>query len=117
MAIISGSIHLYTQDSILDFPQALNMEKNTIYRKIGLECMTCHNFFSFYPGSENIKMFPVVLIVKDVMVQGNMYRIFNLEFVDTSKFFDYSIVKPANLSIEQNELCSRCHVQKFCFKV
>ena len=34
------------------------------------------------------------------------------QLVDTSKFFDYSIVNPINLSIElQNELCSRCHVQ------
>ena len=36
----------------------------------------------------------------------------NGNLTDTAKYTDYSIVNPANLSIElQNDLCARCHLQ------
>ncbi len=107
----------YTQDSILDFPPGFEIGKNTRFnRKIGLECMTCHNAFPhFVLGSENkFKSVPVGIDCERCHGPGNLH-VSNIQsgiLVDTSKFFDYSIVNPINLSIElQNELCSRCHVQ------
>ena len=107
----------YTQDSILDFPPGFEHGNNTRYnRKIGLECMTCHNSFPHFTlGSENkYQNVPSGIDCERCHGPGELH-VSNIQsgiLVDTSKFFDYSIVNPANLSIElQNELCSRCHVQ------
>lgn len=107
----------YTQDSILDFPPGFEHGKNTRFdRKIGLECMTCHNAFPhFILGSENkFSSVPSGIDCERCHGPGELH-VSNIQsgfLVDTSKFFDYSIVNPTNLSIElQNELCSRCHVQ------
>ena len=45
----------YTQDSILDFPPGFDNSDNTrFFRKMGLECITCHNAYpAFVLGSEN----------------------------------------------------------------
>ena len=107
----------YTQDSILDFPPGFEHGKNTRFtRKIGLECMTCHNAFPhFILGSENkFESVPSGIDCERCHGPGDLH-VSNIQsgiLIDTSKFFDYSIVNPVNLSIElQNELCSRCHIQ------
>ena len=107
----------YTQDSILDFPPGFEYGKNTRFtRKIGLECMTCHNAFPhFILGSENkFESVPNGIDCERCHGPGDLH-VSNIQsgiLIDTSNFFDYSIVNPGNLSIElQNELCSRCHVQ------
>jgi len=107
----------YTQDSILDFPPGFEYGNNSRYdRKIGLECMSCHNAFPhFNLGSENkFEKIPTGIDCERCHGPGSLHvtNIQSGQLVDTSKFFDYSIVNPINLSIElQNELCSRCHVQ------
>ena len=107
----------YTQDSILDFPPGFEHGNNSRYdRKIGLECMSCHNAFPhFNLGSENkFEKIPTGIDCERCHGPGSLHvaNIQSGQLVDTSKFFDYSIVNPINLSIElQNELCSRCHVQ------
>jgi len=107
----------YTQDSILDFPPGFEHGKNARFnRKIGLECMTCHNAFPhFILGSEN-KFESIASGIDCERCHGpGKLHVSNIQsgiLIDTSHFFDYSIVNPINLSIElQNELCSRCHVQ------
>ncbi len=107
----------YTQDSILDFPPGFENGRNSRFdRKIGLECMTCHNAFPhFVLGSENkFESLPNGIDCERCHGPGKLH-VSNIQsgmLIDTSKFFDYSIVNPINLSIElQNELCSRCHIQ------
>ena len=78
--------------------------------------MSCHNAFPhFNLGSENkFEKIPTGIDCERCHGPGGLHvaNIQSGQLVDTSKFFDYSIVNPINLSIElQNELCSRCHVQ------
>lgn len=107
----------YTQDSILDFPPGFENEKNSrFFRKMGLECVACHNAYpNFILGSENKYDFmPEGIDCERCHGPGQLHieNIKNNNLTDTSRHIDYSIVNPANLSIElQNDLCARCHLQ------
>tara|TARA_B100001250_G_scaffold188678_1_gene162096 strand:+ start:778 stop:2682 length:1905 start_codon:yes stop_codon:yes gene_type:complete len=107
----------YTQDSILDFPPGFENEQNSrFFRKMGLECVACHNAYpNFILGSENKYDFmPEGIDCERCHGPGQLHveNIKNNNLTDTSRYIDYSIVNPANLSIElQNDLCARCHLQ------
>jgi len=107
----------YTQDSILDFPPGFENDKNSRFsRKMGLECVACHNAYpEFVLGSENKYTFmPDGIDCERCHGPGQLHieNIKNNNLIDTSHYIDYSIVNPANLSIElQNDLCARCHLQ------
>ena len=107
----------YTQEGRLDLPPGFEGGFNTRFnRKIGLECMSCHNSLpKFVLGSEN-KFDEVPLGIScerchgpgEIHVSEKMKGI----LVDTSKFIDYTIVNPGKLSPDlQFDLCSRCHLQ------
>tara|TARA_B100000674_G_C37960972_1_gene971980 strand:- start:1443 stop:3425 length:1983 start_codon:yes stop_codon:yes gene_type:complete len=107
----------YTQDSILDFPPGFESGNNSRFeREIGLECMTCHNAYpDFVLGSTNkFNKIPKGIDCERCHGPGELHvnSIESGNLVDTSIYFDYTIVNPASLSIElQNEICSRCHIQ------
>ena len=107
----------YTQDSILDFPPGFESGNNSRFeREIGLECMTCHNAYpDFVLGSTNkFNKIPTGIDCERCHGPGELHvnNIQSGNIVDTSYFYDYSIVNPASLSIDlQNEICSRCHIQ------
>jgi len=107
----------YTQDSILDFPPGFEDDRNTRFsRKMGLECVACHNAYpDFVLGSENkYNHLPLGIDCERCHGPGELHveKIKNQNLTDTSKSIDYTIVNPANLSIElQNDLCARCHLQ------
>ena len=107
----------YTQDSRFDFPPGFDEGNNSRFsRKIGLECMACHNGYpDFVLGSENKYTFIADGIDCErchgpgevhVKLKKSGY------IIDTSKYIDYSIVNPANLSPKlQIDVCARCHLQ------
>lgn len=118
----NGYVHqmpmtFYTQSKKWDLPPGFENGVNTRFtRKIGLECMSCHNAFpEFEMGSENKYKYigqgidcerchgPGAAHVAQKQA-GNI--------IDTSKYIDYSIVNPAKLSIDlQFDICQRCHLQ------
>lgn len=107
----------YTQDGHLDFPPGFEDGHNTRFsRKIGLECMSCHNGLpEFVLGSENkYNKVPMGIDCERCHGPGELHwqQFQRGERVDTSKYIDYTIVNPGKLSPElQFDLCSRCHLQ------
>ena len=107
----------YTQDGKLDLPPGFENGFNTRFsRKIGLECMSCHNSIpEFVLGSENkFEDVPLGISCERCHGPGEIHVSEKMKgvFVDTSKAIDYTIVNPGNLSSElQFDLCSRCHLQ------
>lgn len=107
----------YTQKKIWDLPPGFEDGHNTrFFRKIGLECITCHNAYpDFVNGSENKYTFiPTGIDCERCHGPGSVHvnKIRRGDITDTSKYIDYSIVNPAKLPIDrQFDICMRCHLQ------
>ncbi len=107
----------YTQDKRWDLPPGYEGGKNTRFdRKVGLECLSCHNSYpSMVLGSENkYTNIPNGINCERCHGPGSIHvsRKQKGEKIDTSKFIDYSIVNPGKLNIQQQfDLCQRCHLQ------
>jgi len=107
----------YTQSGILDFPPGFEDGGNTRFsRKIGLECMSCHNGYpKFVEGSENkFESVPIGIDCERCHGPGSIHVNEKSQgiFVDTALAIDYSIVNPSKLEAElQLEVCQRCHLQ------
>lgn len=107
----------YTQKGQWDFPPGFENGFNTRFsRKIGLECMSCHNSLpDFVQGSENkYNALPEGISCERCHGPGSIHvqqRSTGTK-IDTSKYIDYSIVNPGKLSIDrQFDVCQRCHLQ------
>ena len=107
----------YTQKGEWDLPPGFENGFNTRFsRKIGLECMSCHNALpDFVPGSEN-KFFNVPNGINCERCHGpgslHVQEKQMGHLVDTSKYIDYTIVNPGKLPIDlQFDVCQRCHLQ------
>ncbi len=118
----NGYIHqmpmtFYTQKQKWDLPPGFEGGTNTRFsRKIGLECMSCHNAYpDFVMGSENkFNSVPEGINCERCHGPGSIHVAQRSagSKVDTSKYIDYSIVNPAKLSIDlQFDICQRCHLQ------
>ena len=115
--LFQAPMTFYTQKGKWDLPPGFEDGNNTRFgRKIGLECMSCHNAYpEFVPGSEN--KFSLVKNGIDCERCHGPGSIHVKEkssgiLIDTSKFIDYSIVNPSKLPIDlQFDLCQRCHIQ------
>ncbi|MCD4732402.1 MAG: tetratricopeptide repeat protein [Bacteroidales bacterium] len=107
----------YTQDKKFDFPPGFEHGNNSRFsRKIGLECMSCHNGFpDVVLGSENkYNHIPDGIDCERCHGPGEIHvKLKKSGFlIDTAKYIDYSIVNPAKLSPElQIDICARCHLQ------
>lgn len=107
----------YTQKKRWDLPPGFENGFNTRFnRKIGLECMSCHNGYpDFVLGSENkYSRLPNGIDCERCHGPGSIHvaQRQNGSRVDTSKYIDYSIVNPAKLPVEaQFDICQRCHLQ------
>ncbi|MBI2271020.1 MAG: tetratricopeptide repeat protein [Bacteroidetes bacterium] len=107
----------YTQKGQWDLPPGFENGMNTRFsRKIGLECMSCHNALpGFIQGSENkYSEVPEGIDCERCHGPGSAHVVLKQQgvFVDTTKEIDYSIVNPAKLSIDlQFDVCQRCHLQ------
>lgn len=107
----------YTQMGKWDLPPGFENGYNTRFsRKIGLECMTCHNSYpDFVEGSENkYNALPEGVGCERCHGPGSIHvqqRSTGFR-IDTSKYIDYSIVNPGKLPIDiQFDVCQRCHLQ------
>ena len=107
----------YTQKKKWDFPPGFENGVNTRFsRKIGLECMSCHNSLpDFVEGSENkYNALPEGINCERCHGPGSIHvqqRLTGAK-TDTSKYIDYSIVNPGKLAIDlQFDVCQRCHLQ------
>lgn len=107
----------YTQKQTWDFPPGFENGANTRFsRKIGLECMSCHNSLpGFVEGSENkYNAIPEGVSCERCHGPGSYHveaRSTGTK-IDTSKFIDYTIVNPGKLPIDlQFDVCQRCHLQ------
>jgi tetratricopeptide (TPR) repeat protein len=107
----------FSQKKQWDFPPGFENGFNTHFnRKIGLECMSCHNAIpDFVQGSENkFNSLPEGINCERCHGPGSIHvqqRSTGLT-IDTSKYIDYSIVNPGKLSVErQFDVCQRCHLQ------
>lgn len=119
---INGYIHqmpmtYFTQKKHWDLPPGFENGVNTRFtRKIGLECMSCHNGYpDFVLGSEN-KYTRVPLGIDCERCHGpgsiHVQERSSGSRIDTSKYIDYSIVNPSKLTIDlQFDICQRCHLQ------
>lgn len=107
----------YTQKGKWDLPPGFENGVNTRFsRKIGLECMTCHNAYpDLVAGSENkYTRLPEGIDCERCHGPGSIHvaQRSTGSRVDTARFIDYSIVNPAKLSINaQFDICQRCHLQ------
>lgn len=107
----------YTQEGNWDLPPGFDDGRNSRFtRKIGLECMTCHNAYpDFVKGSENkFTHVPLGIDCERCHGPGSIHVELKSKgvLVDTSKYVDYSIVNPGKLPIDlQFDLCQRCHLQ------
>ncbi|MBL7930721.1 MAG: pilus assembly protein TadD [Bacteroidia bacterium] len=107
----------YTQKKKWDLPPGFENGVNTRFsRKIGLECMSCHNGYpDFVLGSENkFEHLPTGIDCERCHGPGSIHveQRQTGSRIDTSKYIDYSIVNPAKLSIDaQFDICQRCHLQ------
>ncbi len=107
----------YTQKGKWDLPPGFEAGFNSRFsRKIGLECMSCHNSLpDFVIGSENkFNDIPTGINCERCHGPGEIHVKEKTAgiLVDTSTYIDYSIVNPAKLSIDlQFDVCQRCHLQ------
>jgi tetratricopeptide (TPR) repeat protein len=107
----------YTQKQKWDLPPGFEDGHNSRFmRKIGLECMSCHNNYpEFVLGSENkFTAVPEGINCERCHGPGSIHVAERQtgSRIDTSKYIDYSIVNPAKLSIDaQFDICQRCHLQ------
>mgnify|MGYP001204104560 CR=1 FL=1 len=119
---INGYIHqmpytYYTQDDIADLPPGFENGNNTRFsRKIGLECMSCHNAYTDHQeGSFNkYNVVPKGIDCERCHGPGEVHVQQKLagNIIDTSRYIDYSIVNPSRLPIDlQFDVCQRCHLQ------
>jgi tetratricopeptide (TPR) repeat protein len=107
----------YTQKKEWHLPPGFENGVNTRFtRKIGLECMSCHNSLpDFVMGSEN-KYNHVDEGINCERCHGpgsvHVQQRSTGTKIDTTKYIDYSIVNPSKLSIDlQFDVCQRCHLQ------
>ncbi|MES2678909.1 MAG: tetratricopeptide repeat protein [Bacteroidota bacterium] len=122
LQVINGYVNqmpmtFYTQKKHWDLPPGFENGLNTRFsRKIGLECMSCHNAYpDLVVGSENkYSSLPSGINCERCHGPGSIHveqRRTGVS-IDTSKYIDYSIVNPAKLSIDaQFDICQRCHLQ------
>lgn len=107
----------YTQKKTWDLPPGFENGLNTRFsRKIGLECMSCHNAYpGFVKGSENkYTSVPQGIDCERCHGPGSIHvaQRSGGNHIDTSRYIDYSIVNPSKLPADlQFDICQRCHLQ------
>ena len=107
----------YTQDGVVDLPPGFENGFNSRFsRKIGLECMSCHNSYpEFVDGSENkFTNVPSGINCERCHGPGGLHVEAKTrgEIVDITKEIDHTIVNPGKLTIDlQFDVCQRCHLQ------
>ncbi|MGZ3866152.1 MAG: tetratricopeptide repeat protein [Bacteroidia bacterium] len=122
MQVVNGHFNqmpmtFYTQKKEWHLPPGFENGVNTRFtRKIGLECMSCHNSYpDFVMGWEN-KYNAVDEGINCERCHGpgsiHVQQRSTGSKVDTTKYIDHSVVNPSKLPIDlQFDVCQRCHLQ------
>lgn len=115
--VFQAPLTYYTQKGQWDLPPGFENGNNSVFeRKIGLECMSCHNAIpNLINGSENqYRQLPHGIDCERCHGPGELHVKEKTagKIVDVSKQVDYTIVNPAKLSWQQQiDVCQRCHLQ------
>jgi len=110
-------VTFYTQKGIWDLAPGFEDGNNSRFdRKLGLECISCHNAYPKFEKESVNKYYsmPAGIDCERCHGPGALHVKEKQEgiLIDTEKEIDYSIVNPANLDFEyQVDLCQRCHLQ------
>ncbi|MEQ8704300.1 MAG: multiheme c-type cytochrome [Phaeodactylibacter sp.] len=114
--LYQAPVTYYTQEGKWDMAPGFRGDNIRFSRLLSAECITCHNHLpEQVPGSMNkyTKM-PTGIACERCHGPGEIHVKEKLagDIVDTSKWIDYSIVNPRDLSRDlQMDLCQRCHLQ------
>lgn len=116
--IMQAPFTFYVQSGKWDLPPGFERGNNSRFtRKIGLECMSCHNAMptKFKMGSDNrFGEVPLGINCERCHGPGSLHvaKIRRGIISDTANDYDPTIVNPKRLSSQaQVELCQRCHLQ------
>lgn len=115
--VFQAPLTFYTQKGQWDLPPGFENGQNTRFsRKIGMECMSCHNALPGYrEGSENrYDELPHGISCERCHGPGSLHirEMKKGNTVDIAKETDYTIVHPGKLSWKrQIDICQRCHLQ------
>jgi len=115
--LFQAPLTFYTQKQKWDLPPGFENGNNSRFsRKIGLECMSCHNALpTLNACAENqYNALPHGISCERCHGPGELHvkRMQAGQIVDINKAVDYSIVNPKKLTwARQIDLCQRCHLQ------
>ena len=114
--IFQAPITFYTQGKKWDMAPGFREENLRFDRALTPECITCHNHFPKYvSGSLNkYESMPKGIECERCHGPGGIHVEQKMKgiLVDTSKYVDYTIVNPRDLSRDlQMDICQRCHLQ------
>lgn len=115
--VFQAPLTFYTQKGQWDLPPGFEGGHNSRFsRKIGMECMSCHNSLPTIDVQSDNRYVNIPHGIScerchgpgEIHVQQKSQGI----IIDTSKHIDYSIVNPRKLSWQrQIDICQRCHLQ------
>ncbi|MES2616642.1 MAG: tetratricopeptide repeat protein [Bacteroidota bacterium] len=115
--VFQAPLTFYTQKGQWDLPPGFEGGHNTRFsRKIGMECLSCHNSLPTYDKQSDNRYTEIPHGIScerchgpgEIHVQQKSKGL----VVDTSKYIDYTIVNPRKLSWQrQIDICQRCHLQ------
>jgi hypothetical protein len=114
--LFQAPITYYSQDQRWDMAPGFDKENHRFSRFLTTECITCHNQYPLaVPESLNkYEQMPTGIECERCHGPGAVHVKEKLagNIVDTSRYIDYTIVNPANLSKDlQMDVCQRCHLQ------
>jgi len=115
--IYQAPITFYTQEKKWDLAPGFEKGRNTRFNRIITdECMSCHNGYSEYDTNAENKFGVIAQGIDCERCHGPGSVHVHLKesgvIIDTSKYFDYSIVNPRALERDkQLDVCQRCHLQ------
>ncbi len=111
--LTQAPLTFYTQKGIWDLPPGFENGNNSrFYRKIGLECVTCHNSFSEHEiNSENLyQNIPHGISCERCHGPGELHV--NSMKIGNPQQLNNTIINPSKLSWSlQIDVCQRCHLQ------
>jgi hypothetical protein len=115
--VYQAPLTFYTQKGKWDLPPGFENGQNSRFgRKIGLECMSCHNALPNYTQGSDNRYVDLAHGISCERCHGpgqiHVQKMRKGEVVDIQKETDFSIVNPRKLTwARQIDICQRCHLQ------
>lgn len=115
--LFQAPLTFYTQQGRWDLPPGFENGHNSRFsRKIGLECISCHNGLPTVDKNSDNRYLELPHGIGCERCHGpgqiHVEEKSKGRFIDTSKGADYTIVNPRRLAWQrQIDICQRCHLQ------